>query len=206
MSMGSDGLLSESDKSVNLAKLIAHMDQVHPRNEDAENFGMCQPLGSYDNPYFKIPCIKTDRITEMAKELGIGPTMFLMSLKQLMKVFFLFTILNMPIYVYLSKTHDVSRTGGNIFTFFASFTMGALGQGEPTCSEINLANSTILELKCGHPYATIEEITTIGMAQSNAKSCATAQFLTRNGAKENFYDGCYTNYNIKGDPAAGDDQ
>ena len=164
MSMVSDGLLSESDKTVNLAKLIAHMDQVHPRNEDAENFGMMESLGSYENPYFKIPCLKSEPITEMAKEIGIGPTMFLMSVKQLIKIFLVFTMLNMPIYVYLSKTHDVSRTGGNIFTFFASFTMGALGQGEPTCSEISLTNSSTIELACGHPFATIEEINTIGIA------------------------------------------
>ena len=161
--MVSDGLLSDSDKSINLAKLIAHTDQVHPRNEDAENFGMMESLGSYENPYFKIPCFKSEPIMEMAKEIGIGPTMFLMSIKQLIKLFFIFFMLNMPIYVYLSKTHDVTRTGGNIFTFFASFTMGALGQGEPTCSEISLTNSSTIELACGHPFATIEEINTIGI-------------------------------------------
>ena len=126
--------MSQTDKSINLAKLMAHMDQYHPRNPDAENFQMCDTLGSYNNPLFAIPCIKDSPVSEMAKELGIGPTMFLMSIKQLIKVFFVFTALNFPIYLYLSATHDDSRGGGDINTFFASFTMGALGQGEPTCS------------------------------------------------------------------------
>lgn len=191
--------MSEPNNAINLAKLIAHMDQVHPRNENAENFGVCAALGGYSNPVFKLPCLKESPVSELAKELGIGPTMFLMSIKQLIKLFFVFMMMNMPIYVYLSKTHDDSRTGGDIYTFFASFTMGALGQGEPTCSETNLVTKTQLELKCGHPYATIEEINTIGIANTNENACATAQFSTRFAAEQNFKSGCYLNHNIKGE-------
>jgi hypothetical protein len=125
---------SEPDSNISLAKLMAHMDQVHPRNEMAENFATCAELGSYNNPLFKLPCVADSPIAEMAKELGIGPTMFLMSIKQLIKLFFVFTLLNFPLYILLSKSHDDSRGGADMNTFFASFTMGALGQGEPTCT------------------------------------------------------------------------
>lgn len=164
--------ISESDNKINLAKLIAHIDQLHPRNLKAENFDMMEGLGSYQNPYFKIPCLKEERITEMAKEIGIGPTMFLLSVKQIFKLFFLLLILNMPIYVYLSQTHDSLRTGGNILTFFSSFTLGALGQGEPTCSEIDVLQDFNMNLTCGHPFATIEDITHVGLVLNDESTCA----------------------------------
>ena len=76
-----DAEVSDSNQDISLAKLIAHVDQLHPRNENAENFKYCRSLGSYKNPYFSIPCMKEEPITELAKELGIGPAMFLISLK-----------------------------------------------------------------------------------------------------------------------------
>jgi hypothetical protein len=56
-----------------------------------------------------------------------------------------------------------------------------------------------LELKCGHPYATIEQINTVGLANTDDATCATAQFATRFSAAENFINGCYTNHKINGE-------
>lgn len=39
--------ISESDNKVNLAKLIAHIDQIHPRTKRFDSFDMMDDLGSY---------------------------------------------------------------------------------------------------------------------------------------------------------------
>lgn len=107
-------------------------------------------------------------------------------------------IINMPIYVYLSKTHDALRTAPDILTLFSSFTIGALGQGEPTCSEMDLLKGLEMNLTCGHEYAVINEITSIGISKTNESTCATTQYAVRSAAKDYFVEGCFTNHNLKG--------
>lgn len=76
------------------SKMIAHKNLVHPRI-DGKKFGCCASLG-----YYPICCCKQQPISKMAKEIGVGPTIFLMSTARLGWFFVLLSILNIPLYLF----------------------------------------------------------------------------------------------------------
>ncbi len=51
----------------------------------------------------------------MATQIGAGPTMFLIGMKQLMIYFFCMTIINVPIYVFLWGKATVVKSDINSF-------------------------------------------------------------------------------------------
>lgn len=55
-----------------------------------------------------------------------------------------------------------------------------------------------MNLTCGHPYATIEEITSVGLVLNDDTTCAKTQFATRFAAKDYFIEGCFTNHKLDG--------
>jgi hypothetical protein len=58
-----------------------------------------EPLGNYYTPLIQKK--KDFRISELAREIGVGPSMFLISIKKLSLFFLLMTIFNCPVYVFL---------------------------------------------------------------------------------------------------------
>lgn len=71
----------------------------HPYDHD-KKFGFCDDLGNYHG------CCSTGEIKPMAKEIGLGPTMFLITAKKLAWFFLLVSILNIPIYLFLWNSND----------------------------------------------------------------------------------------------------
>lgn len=65
------------DQEISLEGLRAHVNTVHPRHEGAV-FSLCATLGSYDETTFN--CCP-EELSELAREINIGPSMFLMSTK-----------------------------------------------------------------------------------------------------------------------------
>jgi hypothetical protein len=61
---------------------------MHPRKPDTTRFGICERLGA-------LHCQKT--VSDSAKELGIGATMFLLTTKSLAILFGVLTFLNIPV-------------------------------------------------------------------------------------------------------------
>ena len=104
------------DDKPSYSKLKANIGYLHPRNNSKEGsfkFGICDNLGRYPCP---CPCQKTtitsEDITQMGKEIGVGPALFLMTTKTLIWFFILMTILNLPVYLFLfnsNQTADCSR-------------------------------------------------------------------------------------------------
>ena len=76
--------------------LRAHVKTVHPRQEGGV-FSICATLGAYEDP--NCGCCP-EELSELVREINIGPAMFLMSTKQIMKFFFLLSILNIPSYLF----------------------------------------------------------------------------------------------------------
>ena len=93
------------------SKLIEAINRFHPRNDKMEKFSICDELGAYP-----MCCGKQKDITLMAKEIGVGPTMFLLSTKHLAYFFVFLSILNIPIYMFFNTSNQsgVDCTLGNL--------------------------------------------------------------------------------------------
>ena len=87
------------DDKPSYVKLMAHIGSAHPRKEHNDKggrtFGICEELG-----YYPVCCCKQKPVSSMAKEIGLGPTMFLISAKSLAWFFVVLTILNVPTYMF----------------------------------------------------------------------------------------------------------
>jgi len=75
----------------------------------------------------------------MAKQLGVGPTLFLMSTKAMSCFFIFLTLLNFPVmgFYFLGNQNDELTQFTDLF---ALTSMGNVGQSGNTCGEVNLKN------------------------------------------------------------------
>jgi hypothetical protein len=100
-------------------------------------FSSCAKLGGYADPTCGCDCCP-DPLSELAREINIGPSMFLMSTKEIMKFFFLLSLLNIPSYLFYHQAqHEQEPT--DIVGWIASMNMGQLGEEAPVCGKINTA-------------------------------------------------------------------
>jgi hypothetical protein len=81
------------------------------KNEEThefESFSFREPLGNYYVPL----CQNKDKfeISKLARELGVGPSMFLISIKKLALFFFIMTIINIPVYVFLYGRNNILKS------------------------------------------------------------------------------------------------
>ena len=78
--------------------------------------------------------------------MGIGASLYLLTLKAFAWFFLFLTLLNTPIFVILlSGTENGQQLGG----LFGYFTLGNIGEEGPTCQTWDFSkNKTMLELKC----------------------------------------------------------
>ena len=99
-------------------------------------FGLCGDLGTLRSHCECCP----QQTTEMAKQLGVGPTLFLMSTKALSCFFIFLTILNIPVigFYYLGNSSDNQIS--QFTDIFALTSMGNVGQSGYSCGEVNVKN------------------------------------------------------------------
>lgn len=122
-------------------ELINHIDEVHPRKERKNKhgedkqvpFGICDEIGDLcccakigmvveeDDP-------DKGRVSDAARELGIGPTLFLMNLKALAYLFAVLTILNIPV-LCLFYYGNADKTAST----FARLSLGNIGEPPLNC-------------------------------------------------------------------------
>lgn len=70
-----------------------------------ENFDIIfDRLGAYE--FFTCCSKKKESISELSKEIGLGPSIFLMSTKSMIFLFFCLTLLNLPVYYLFYKAND----------------------------------------------------------------------------------------------------
>ena len=101
---------------------------------ELHRFSMLDPLGGL--PLSK--CSAGDT-TEMAKQIGIGPTLFLMSTKAYAIFFIFLTILNLPVFMFYSKGNPAYNKNQLIDSFFATLSLGNVGQKNEMCASENMA-------------------------------------------------------------------
>jgi len=103
---------------------------VHPRNE-GRVFKLCDNLGNYVDPLCKTTkcCAKncSQKITNLAKEINIGPAMFLMTAKQLMVFFFVMTIVNIPNYFMFHRSYQ-GAMAKDLVELFSMINLGSFGK------------------------------------------------------------------------------
>jgi len=103
---------------------------IHPRN-GGRIFGLWDSLGNYVDPLCNTTkCCKkncSQKITNLAKEINIGPAMFLMTAKQLMVFFFVMTIINIPNYFLFHKSSGGTQAK-DLVELFSMINLGSFGK------------------------------------------------------------------------------
>jgi hypothetical protein len=96
---------AELAEDISFAKLNNYIIDNHPTappeegeedTDDVKQFGMCDYLGSHH----WLCCGVDDKISPLSKQIGIGATMFLMSAKSLACLFFVLTLINIPVFLF----------------------------------------------------------------------------------------------------------
>ena len=109
-------------------QLDTYIKMMHPR-KDGKTFGICDNMNSFS--IFRHCCSKFVPITKMSKEVGLGPSLFLMSANSLAWMFMLLAILNIPVYLfyYQASQWPVLKTKD----YFSKLSLGNLGTEEYAC-------------------------------------------------------------------------
>jgi hypothetical protein len=115
--------------------------------------------------------------TDLAKQIGIGASLFLMSTKALAVFFFVLFVVNLPVMLFYSSGVDHGiRPEQSIFDYFAILSLGNVGTPGYTCGEQNLArfnvgveNKKNLELSCG--FGTLGPLIDVGLSKNNKNLC-----------------------------------
>lgn len=129
---------AEQEEEISFAKLKNYIIDNHPTNKATEPFGVCDYVGN--NPW--LCCCRDARISEMSQEIGVGPTMFLMSAKSLAILFFVLTIINIPCYVFYWGSSADSASIQTPQDLFNALSLGNIGQAAHACDVVNWAMAT----------------------------------------------------------------
>lgn len=151
-----------------------HQYRTHPRNRMTKKaYGCCEADISY------IPlcmcCInKSKWVTPAAREIGIGPTLFLMTQKAFAYLFAIFLLINLPLFFFYwtgggsALDAEEGDKGAQFTDFFGYVSLGNLGVSDYACSNLNVAkvgynsyDKKKLYFTC--PYGTMRELTQYGL-------------------------------------------
>ena len=167
------------------AALRKHILATHPKHVDEQtlqyrNWSICENLGSLIN---RSCCIQR-RIHKINRSVGLGPSLYLLSLKAYILLFVILSLLSIPSIVVLTSGDQVKANGVNlssIFELFARTTLGNIGYlGTTSCQHVNLAqNPGSMKLHC--PAGVFAQITAVGLSTETEQDvCSVAeQALTR---------------------------
>ena len=96
----------QQEMNLSAAKLQRHILQHHPVQMDSkkdhyEEWSIFQEIPALIN----FPCCMQRKITKLERSLGLGVSLFLMSLKAYIKLFALLTILSIPTFVHIRNVN-----------------------------------------------------------------------------------------------------
>ena len=96
-------------------------------------------------------------MTEPAKEIGLGATLFLMTQKAFFWLFVIFTLINIPLIAIYNGGNGLSETLPGFIGAVGKMTIGNLGTSTHICNRVNVANyEKNFFLSC--PYGQMEEL------------------------------------------------
>jgi len=136
---------------------------------------------------------KTEWVTPEAKTVGLGAVLYLYTMKAFAWLFLLFTLLNIPLFVFYVNgqgPYAKERVSSGQFTdVFARLSLGNLGVTGFACSNFNLAAAhPTLRWNC--PYGTMRDLFAFGLQKLDNQSCvkSTATYIGEGGPAENWDD------------------
>ena len=129
---------------------------------------MCDRLGC-------LPMCKccNRQASALAKELGFGASLFLMTTQALAILFLVLTIINIPIFAFYYSGTKASDSGEAGFSdYFALLSLGNAGAGSYACdtASLNLDEYT-LNLKCGLGTS-LGSLMEIGFVKDSQSTCS----------------------------------
>jgi hypothetical protein len=140
---------------------------------------MCAKVG-------KIPIWQntTTEPSDLAKELGIGPTMFLLTTRAMAWLFFALTIINIPVFAFYyhgtnTYTHKNDNSGTIFEDYFSILSLGNIGQNSLACGDTNFAQIEAdenfeafakIELSCGFG-SKLGKLLEIGLIHDDKATC-----------------------------------
>jgi len=103
-------------KPLSYKKVQVHKYDNHPRDRhNKEEFKWwCDADISYI-PFFCDPLVDQEEwVTPVAREIGLGPTLFLMTLRAFMWLFLFFTIINIPLMIFYASGNMQANEAGAV--------------------------------------------------------------------------------------------
>ena len=121
-----------------------HQYRTHPRNRAKGKVYNCCSADISFLPICMCCVNRSKWVTPAAREIGIGPTLFLMTVKAFAYLFLVLTIINIPLFFFYSSgggvATDPDEPQSTSFTdVFGIMSLGNLGVSDYTCSNLNIA-------------------------------------------------------------------
>lgn len=145
--------LVERETTLSADRLRNHINKNHPKKMDLDleeyrDWSLCQNVGSL----FANACFSKKKITAFIGNMGIGPSLFLMSLKAYLRLFLVLSVLAVPSCILLASGNqgDSLELGGGVTELLSRVSLGNIGyQASFACNQINLAKlQSNLTLSC----------------------------------------------------------
>jgi hypothetical protein len=181
---------AEQEEDISYARLKNYIIDNHPTNKETEKFGLCDYVGN--NPW--LCCCRDAHISEMSQEIGVGPTMFLMSAKSLAILFFVLTIINIPCYIFYFGSSADSNNIKSPQDLFNALSLGNIGQAAHACDVINWAQDTTVSLSCN--VGTLTSIRYMGVTKSDDQTCTS--LLSAQSIDDSLVPDCYADFEESG--------
>lgn len=166
---------------------------MHPRDRD--NKEKIAPLGADISfiPVSSCQIKKADWVTSTAREIGLGPTLFIMTQKAFMYMFLLLVLINLPLFFFYTKGNgNVDPVlSKNLADKLARMSLGNMGTSDYTCANINVGrNEKTFDLHC--PYGTMRSFTEFGLQKVDNQSCSDelGYFVGENGSWDDLQFDC----------------
>ena len=138
----------KSNQYISEKILEAHIKQSHPHEVDIDDeeivskWSITKNVGSV----FDFFCCKKTKISEFNKNIGIGSSLFLLSLKSYIFLFIILSILSIPACIVLSSGTEVNseNLSGNLWGLLSRASLGNIGYKKSySCDHINIASMQI---------------------------------------------------------------
>ena len=124
-------LLKENDLSV--INLKQHIMQNHSKRNIDQNWSYCKSTKTL------FDWTGDRKIPQFMKDVGLGPSIYLLTLQNLSRLFMFITLIHLPVFfLFYAGDEKDYRQPGQVTSMLNMFSKGNLGQHQIMCSEGNL--------------------------------------------------------------------
>jgi len=113
--------------------------------------------------------MRKKKITYMAKEIGLGPSLFLITTKELLKLFLVLSLINIPTLLFIYEYNDYASI--DTFNFFTMFSLGNMAENGKVCSIVNLAQENKIPIVCPNRNSKIQKFVSVGFSKDDNVYC-----------------------------------